>query len=1100
MIQHSKFAELTQKKRSTSLFGGGPFTVPENLGVALNPNAAPDEKIAAAAGRTVSGDIADSNIFLRMLNELIRPQKALFATLYSLRTGNDIKTALEEGFDELTATGFLSGKFKRDVQFSDIIKPFSAPQDRSFALKAAGLVGDFFLDPTIALSKVGATRKAFDLIGLAGSKTLQLAENIPGLGKLVEKSAKVFKEAFIVDHAETSLGRGAELVKRKAAALFDRFKSDIIQQRVADAKIIKAAAKEAGFKSEEFLQELLRIAVKNRTGEDLFALKSGLSLGEELTKKGFGSDVVQAIEKRFGSLDALNNRLFSETEANFLLQHGVAVTQKAFDLGVVQNKYVESATKFTDLLDQMNLRDLTKTIDLTVKEATESIGDYRPYIKEIVSRNFDALIEKAGAQVRPELRQQVVDLITDIRTDTVVRPVVEAGARIKAAKKFGTRKDQLDEIVLPLRRALLEDYFHLALTNEARKVFQQHPEVWGNVQRMGFELTPNHAAVLSRNIQTVDDALELNAKAMRGELVLTLENGQVLDLKGIKFQMLETNPLLLDSIRTFYTHKTITNLNLLDKFISKTPHLIIDDNLLKKIESGKKIINPATGEPIRRIDQYLAMLGKEDFVNLTIPGFKSVFLPKEPAEILSRHFQFSRDQDLTSRLIKAIGDVNSVWKIWTLLPFSEFHIRNLVSNQWAKTLAGMKPHEIPQYSLLASSVVGEMLPESALTDRIVEAMSKAGKALSSKIVDGMFVTQAGTKIPLEQIAKEMLERGILRSGQFGSAEMIRSIKTAIDAEVGTLSIVKRVTSVDANPVLRNMANMGAALEDLDRASLFLWELDRGASFDQAMDSVFKFLFDYNDLTDFEKNIRKFVAPFYTWTRKNIPLQLEFLVKDPQKFSALLKIKKNLETDVKAGKAPDDAFISEYIRDGFGIRIQRKDSGEYEYFILNNWIPAADLTELNPSRLKELIVGNLGPIPSTIISQLTDEYLFFDRDFSSVRRNIFAGVRLTDRQTQLVRNLRVLTFIDRVVKEMEEDRSIGLKLLSIFAGLRTFRQNTRLGRKRAIFEKQQKRGEIRAQLRRELREPKQDILEKFGLRKPEVERLREELQKLRAEKF
>lgn len=48
----------------------------------------------------------------------------------------------------------------------------------------------------------------------------------------------------------------------------------------------------------------------------------------------------------------------------------------------------------------------------------------------------------------------------------------------------------------------------------------------------------------------------------------------------------------------------------------------------------------------------------------------------------------------------------------------------------------------------------------------------------------------------------------------------------------------------------------------------------------AAQRVRKFNFDYMDLTDFEKSALKRVVPFYTWMRKNIPLQLEMLAMRP----------------------------------------------------------------------------------------------------------------------------------------------------------------------------------------------------------------------------
>ena len=48
----------------------------------------------------------------------------------------------------------------------------------------------------------------------------------------------------------------------------------------------------------------------------------------------------------------------------------------------------------------------------------------------------------------------------------------------------------------------------------------------------------------------------------------------------------------------------------------------------------------------------------------------------------------------------------------------------------------------------------------------------------------------------------------------------------------------------------------------------------------AREHAFKYLFDYSDITNFEAKVMKGVAPFYTFARKNIPLQFDELLKQP----------------------------------------------------------------------------------------------------------------------------------------------------------------------------------------------------------------------------
>ena len=63
----------------------------------------------------------------------------------------------------------------------------------------------------------------------------------------------------------------------------------------------------------------------------------------------------------------------------------------------------------------------------------------------------------------------------------------------------------------------------------------------------------------------------------------------------------------------------------------------------------------------------------------------------------------------------------------------------------------------------------------------------------------------------------------------------------------------------------------------------------GMSHAMAAREVRKAHFDYTDLTEFEQKVMKNIVPFYTWTRKNVPYQLEKLVTRPGRINLYNKI-------------------------------------------------------------------------------------------------------------------------------------------------------------------------------------------------------------------
>jgi len=147
---------------------------------------------------------------------------------------------------------------------------------------------------------------------------------------------------------------------------------------------------------------------------------------------------------------------------------------------------------------------------------------------------------------------------------------------------------------------------------------------------------------------------------------------------------------------------------------------------------------------------------------------------------------------------------------------------------------------------------------------------------------------------------------------------------------------------------------------------------------QAAASVKKYLFDYEDLTPFERDVMKSVIPFYTWMRKNIPLQIESMFTKPMFgkkglwYMAIPKIKNNLEqmsADFEEVHTPD------YFEDMYAIRLPIKREGKATY--LNPNLPFQDLNRMTYRD----VIGSLSPafrLPYELAAGTKGYSYFFDR--------------------------------------------------------------------------------------------------------------------------
>lgn len=83
--------------------------------------------------------------------------------------------------------------------------------------------------------------------------------------------------------------------------------------------------------------------------------------------------------------------------------------------------------------------------------------------------------------------------------------------------------------------------------------------------------------------------------------------------------------------------------------------------------------------------------------------------------------------------------------------------------------------------------------------------------------------------------------------------------------------------------------IGRSVENQARLINFMSNVKLGRSYSAAAQQVNKFLFNYQDLTAVQKDWMRIVFPFFTWTQKNVALQLEMMQKNPVFYSQFQRL-------------------------------------------------------------------------------------------------------------------------------------------------------------------------------------------------------------------
>jgi hypothetical protein len=291
-----------------------------------------------------------------------------------------------------------------------------------------------------------------------------------------------------------------------------------------------------------------------------------------------------------------------------------------------------------------------------------------------------------------------------------------------------------------------------------------------------------------------------------------------------------------------------------------------------------------------------------------------------------------------------------------------------------------------------------------------------------------YITDPSTMIKLpsgEFTAQELLDKahkmGVLDIGAY-SAETPRGITDRLNLKG------RNVLSRGVSKYSSLMREGTRRVDTLTRFTAFVHELQKGKSLTEAATQVKKFMFDYFDLTPFERRVMKRIIPFYTWTRKNIPLQLEMLAKNPRAFSRL----ESVYTAAQGGPVDWEDRPS-FINQAGGMQL-----GEGGPYIAPN-MPYSDLSRL-PTSLDGLLqlLSGINPLISTIPQIATNTQWFSGKpleQYAGETREIplagilkMLGVENTPRigkrglgtlvdQIPLLRNIDIMTNQERPDKQV-----------------------------------------------------------------------------------
>lgn len=454
-----------------------------------------------------------------------------------------------------------------------------------------------------------------------------------------------------------------------------------------------------------------------------------------------------------------------------------------------------------------------------------------------------------------------------------------------------------------------------------------------------------------------------------------------------------------------------------------------------------------------------AAMGRQRLVELTEAEIKEGFgaswnapahlLPREIADHLNRVDQVVNSDRGVAMFADMIRRFRGIWSKWTLFWFPGFIARNIVGNTANMLYSGFR-----NFNLF----------------RDAQDIQR-GKEWSR-------VTDTGEILTHDTILREASEKGVIDSG-WAMSEFF----SQTEAGAREWNLVKRFQDATADGkrkmlaemkepvVMRLMMRVNGWMENNAKLTLYMDRRLKGDNATTAAEIVRKYLFDYDELRPTERTIKNYILPYYTWTRKNIPLQFEMAARRPAYFANLARAQRLIE----ASSDPGVEILPQWMHEAMPVRLKESEDGSgFEYLTLRGWLPAADVeTALSPLHSA---LGMLAPWLRIPIERKANYSFWFRRPIEQPRgqQGYFLGLSLDRSDIELLSSIRILSEFDRILPAPANsplagfqapvwDRLIGSSLAGI--GLKTYKVQMAQQRRIANAQKERILRELRIHLNR-----------------------------------
>ena len=295
---------------------------------------------------------------------------------------------------------------------------------------------------------------------------------------------------------------------------------------------------------------------------------------------------------------------------------------------------------------------------------------------------------------------------------------------------------------------------------------------------------------------------------------------------------------------------------------------------------------------------------------------EDLFLPTHIFDSLKAIDDLHKNVDKANQLFKMIDKVQQPWKFWATAANPGHHVRNAMGDVFLNYLDGVVDPRL--YNNAARLIWGKNPKNFKMKlgghmfdgEEILRLYENAGAK------SGFFRAEYGTSLSsksgikkVKGVKDKIVDAAEKREDTGRLAHFIHALKEEA-AKKGT-------TLHPATAEIDEIANLAAA-------------------------RVRKWNIDYGDLTPFETDYMKRIIPFYTWMRKNIPLQLEAIAMRPGRVAAVPKFNNAIEAALGTETNFENAVIPKWMKEMAPISLVGEGEGKNAIY----WAPQLPIQDVS----------------------------------------------------------------------------------------------------------------------------------------------------------